>query len=173
MKKMISSIQTFVAANRKELSFILVFILVFAVVQSLYFLSRPMKIPYALQTTNASFASFLINTVTPKEDTSVEGTHISGPGISLEIAWGCEGIEGIFLVIAALAAYRMDRRAKLIGILTGVVFLYLLNIVRIMGLFYTVKYAPAVFDVMHMYVGQTFIIFFGVLFFAVWIYRYA
>lgn len=91
----------------------------------------------------------------------------------LEIAWGCEGVEGISLVIAALVACTMTVRRKLAGIVIGTVFLLVLNLIRIMALYYTVKYHPALFDLMHIYVGQTFIIFFGLMFFIAWTWYFA
>jgi len=173
VKRLFRTIQRLVRANSREIRFVLLFVLIFVAIQSLYFFSRPLRIPYRLQVMNALVSSSLINTFTPAENTNVAGKSLESGDFALEIAWGCEGIEGIFLIIAALSAYYMRPRDKLLGILVGTAFLYCLNIVRIMGLYYTIKYKPAVFDIMHMYVGQTFIIFFGVLFFVAWTYRFS
>jgi len=63
----------------------------------------------------------------------------------------------------------MGIKQKIGGIVTGSVILYAANLVRIIVLYYTLKYKPAMFDVAHVYIGQTFIIFIGILFFMAWI----
>ena len=129
--------------------------------------------PLYIQITNARLSSAVINLITPKEETFIDGKNIKSGGFSLEIAWGCEGVEGIFLIVAALTAYSMKYKWKVYGILTGTALLYTLNIIRIIFLYYTIKYKPSMFDIIHVYVGQTFIIFLGVLFFVTWIYVFS
>ncbi len=163
----------FALANSRELRFIFLFVLLFVVAQSLYYFSISIGIPDKLQHVNAVVSASLINSFSPGEKTTTSGRSIQSKGTSLEIVWGCEGIEGIFIIIAAMIAYSMGLRKKLLGILIGTVFLYCLNIVRIIAIFYTLRHKPALFDIMHMYVGQTFIIFFGVLFFVAWIHFFS
>ncbi len=166
-------IKRIVMTNRLELRFVLLFILIFVAIQSLYYFSNSFKFPNKLQYVNALVSSTIINTVTPRENTTVEGRSLKSGGVSIEIAWGCEGTEGIFIIIAAMSAYYMSIRKKILGILVGTVFLYCLNIVRIIALYYTMRHKPAMFEIMHMYIGQTFIIFFGVLFFVTWIHFFS
>ncbi len=173
MKRLFKAVQRIYTQNRREIMFVLVFSLIFAAAQSLYFFSGRVKFPYYLQKGNAAVSAFVINIATPSENARVQGKTLASDGLALEIAWGCEGIEGIFLIVAALTAYTMRRRYKILGIVAGTIFLYWLNIARIVALYYTIKYNPALFDLMHMYVGQTFTIFFGVLFFFIWIYRFS
>lgn len=173
MKRLFNAILRIFRQNRREIMFVLVFSLIFVAAQSLYFFSGKLKFPYYLQKGNAAVSALVINVFTPAENARVEGKTLAADGMALEIAWGCEGIEGIFLIVAALTAYSMRRRHKILGIIAGTFFLYWLNIVRIVALYYTIKYNPALFDLMHMYVGQTFTIFFGVMFFIIWIYLFS
>jgi exosortase family protein XrtM len=163
------NIRRFIQRNRKECTFFVIFISIFIAAQSLYYFSRPLKIPMKLQHTNTLISSSIINLITPKEQTYAEGSTIKSGGYIMSVAWGCEGIEGIFMLIAALVAYTLKNKWKFYGILAGTALLFTLNIFRLMFLFYTLKYKPALFDIMHVYVGQTFIIFFAVLFFVVWV----
>jgi exosortase family protein XrtM len=164
------NIRRFIKRNRKECTFFVLFISIFIVSQSLYYFSRPLKIPQTLQHTNTGISSAIINIISPKDMTTAEGVTIkSASGYTMNIAWGCEGVEGIFMLIAALVAYTLKRKWKLYGILAGTALLFILNIFRLVFLFYTIKYKPALFDIMHVYVGQTFIIFFAVLFFIGWV----
>ena len=51
--------------------------------------------------------------------------------------------------------------------------MYMANLARTIGLYYTLKYRPDMFDLAHMYIGQTVIIFVGILFFMTWITKFA
>jgi len=107
--------------------------------------------------------------LTPEEKTTVSGRVIGSGSFSLGIAKGCEGIEGILLLAAAVCAFPMGINKKIVGILTGSLVIYFSNLFRIVGLYYILKYKPQVFDIMHVFVGQTFIIFIALFFFIIWI----
>jgi len=170
MIKLYRNLKQLAIANKREVGFILLFIGIFSVEQSLYFFSRYISVPSAIQSVNTAVSAAIINVITPAEEVLSQGNTLqSSSGYMLNISWGCEGVEGIFLIIAALIAYRMSLRRKLIGIATGTAFILMINIVRLVSLYYTVKYQPRLFDLMHIYIGQTFIIFFGVIFFMFWI----
>ncbi|NCC26050.1 MAG: hypothetical protein EOM25_12785, partial [Deltaproteobacteria bacterium] len=53
----------------------------------------------------------------------------------------------------------------------GLFLLYWANIARTVVLYYSAKYRPELFDFLHIYVGQTFIIIVTALFFLFWISR--
>lgn len=163
----------FALANSRELRFIFLFVLIFVVAQSMYYFSNSIGIPDKLQHANAVVSASLINSFSPGEKMTAAGRSLKSGGGSVEIGWGCEGIEGIFIIIAALIAYSMGLRKKLLGMLIGTVFMYCLNIGRIIIIVYTMRHKPAMFDIMHIYIGQTFIIFFGVLFFVAWIHFFS
>ena len=173
MKRLLYNVRCFFRYNSKELTFIIVFISIFIAAQSLYYFSKPLNVPVFFQKSNTWLSSVVINLITPKEKTFTENGFIKSGGFSMGIGWGCEGVEGIFLIIAAMIAYSMKLKWKLYGIMAGTVFLNVLNVIRIIVLYYTVKYQPSLFDIMHVYIGQTIIIFCGVLFFVVWIYIFS
>jgi exosortase family protein XrtM len=173
MKKKLWAMKRFALANSRELRFIFLFVLIFVVAQSLYYFSNSVGFPDKLQHVNAVVSASLINTFSPGEKITVAGRNMKSGGFSVVIAWGCEGIEGIFIIIAALSAYSMGLRKKLLGIFIGTVIMYCLNIVRIIVIYCTIRHKPAMFDIMHIYIGQTFIIFFGVFFFVAWIYFFS
>ena len=159
--------------NRKEIHFLVIFISIYLAAHSLYYFSKPFGFPSLLQQVNTSTTSAIINVVTPKEATTADGYAIKSGGLSLTIGWGCEGIEGIFMIVAALCAYSMKRKWKIYGVLAGTALIFFLNIFRLFFLWYTYRYKPALFDFVHVYIGQTFIIFFAVLFFVLWINAFA
>jgi len=174
MGNIIHSLRQFHRDNRKEIIFFLVFISIYITAHSLYYFSKPLKIPFYLQRINTRISSSAINLATPNEATIAAGTSITTQnGLSMSVGWGCEGVEGIFMIVAALAAFSMRRKWKVYGALAGIAMIFILNIFRLIFLWYTFRYKPALFDIMHVYVGQTFIIFFSVLFFVIWIKTFA
>lgn len=173
MERLIHHLRRFYRSNRKEILFFVTFISIYVAAHSLYYFSKPLKIPFYLQSVNTRISSAVINVLAPKEATIAVGTAIKSGGVSLSVGWGCEGIEGMFMIVAALAAFSMKRKWKMLGALAGIAMIFFLNILRLLLLYYTFKYKPQLFDLMHVYVGQTFIIFFAVLFFVLWIKTFA
>jgi exosortase family protein XrtM len=159
--------------NRREINFVGFFIAIYIILHSLYYFSKSLGIPLFLQQINTRITSLFINLISPGEATTAVGNAIKSKGFSLTIGWGCEGIEGVFMIIAALAAYSMKTKWKICGVLAGMGILFILNIVRLFFLWYTYRYKPILFDIMHVYIGQTFIIFFAVLFFILWVKHFA
>ena len=169
MNESFKQVRRFYRINRKEINFIVVFISIYIAAHSLYYFSKPLGVPLHLQQFNTRITSMIINSISPGEATTAAGNSIKSGGLSMSVGWGCEGIEGIFMIIAALAAYSMKRKWKFYGALAGIAMIFILNTFRLFFLWFTFRYKPAIFDIMHVYVGQTFIIFFAVLFFVLWI----
>jgi len=157
--------------NKKEIRFIIFFILFFFVGQSLSYALRLYASPFILHKLNAEVGSKLINLIIPDEKTLVSGNVIHSGRLRMTIEKGCEGTEGIILIVAAIFAFPMRFLKKMVGLLLGTLIIYIANLIRIIALFASLKYKPALFDVMHIYIGQTFIIFIGSVFFIFWINR--
>ena len=79
----------------------------------------------------------------------------SGVGVSIEA--GCNGVEACVMLVAALLAYPATWRARLIGIGVGFVAIQLLNLVRIVTLFYLAAWSKPVFEFAHLYLWQALI----------------
>jgi exosortase family protein XrtM len=159
----------FLKTYKEEIRFVLYFILFFLVLQVAYYFIRPYTSPLLIHTLNTGVSSRIINFITPGEKSFARGASLGSGAFAISVAKGCEGTEGILLITAALCAFNMGMRRKIAGILAGSLVMYMANLARIIGLYYTLKYKPAMFDLAHMYIGQTFIIFVGILFFMAWI----
>lgn len=166
-------IRIFLKSNRIAIRFFFLFILFFISGLALHYLARPYTTPFLIHKLNAGMSSKIINVLTPDEKTFVQGMIIRSGTFTLEIKEGCEGIEGMLLIIAAICAFQMGVKEKISGVLAGILIIYLFNLLRIIVFYYTIKYKPDIFDVMHMYIGQSVIIFVGVLFFIMWISKFA
>jgi exosortase family protein XrtM len=162
-------IKRFYQANQRELNFVIFFILFFVCGQGIYYVSKTYLAPVVVHKLNADVSSRLINWIHPAERTTVHKNEIRSIGLRMVIEEGCEGTEGIILVTAALMAFEMPVIIKITGIALGILLLYMSNLVRIVALYYSLRYRPEFFDFLHMYIGQSFYIFVGAVFFIFWI----
>ncbi len=158
-----------IQSNAREIKFFLGFIFLFVLLQSAYYLVRSYATPILVDLITTKTSSKLINLITPHEQTAVRDGAITDGVYSVDIRRGCEGIEGMLLLIAAICAYPAGIRLKITGIIGGILVLYGFNIARIVGLYYIVKHRPDLFDMMHIYVGQTVIIIIALFYFIAWI----
>jgi exosortase family protein XrtM len=163
----------FLKTYREEIRFVLHFILFFLLLQMANYSIRSYTSPLFVHTLTAGASSRIINFITPAEKSVTRGASIGSGTFSIAIAQGCEGIDGILLVTAALCAFKMRIRRKVLGILVGSLVMYTANLARTVGLYYTLKYRPTMFDLAHVYIGQTFFISVGILFFMAWITQFA
>jgi exosortase family protein XrtM len=165
-----SVVRRFFRSNAREIRFFIGFVVLFIVLQAAHYATRDYTTPLLVDTMTTRASSALINIITPDEKTVVRGNAIVG-GATVEIMRGCEGIEGMLLLIAAVLAFPARAPAKIYGIMGGILFIYAFNLTRIAGLYYTVRFRPALFDMMHIYVGQTVIIIISLIFFVFWVSR--
>ena len=110
----------------------------------------------------------LINQLAPNARVRSHGAQLTSPNIRLSILNGCEGMESLFLMIAAILAYRCRWKDKLIGLTLGTLLIYGLNQLRIVGLYFALRQDQGLFAAIHGYIGPTLIIAIGVLFFTWW-----
>jgi exosortase/archaeosortase family protein len=103
---------------------------------------------------------------------SVNGSLINLPAISLDVRFGCNGLEAVMIYSVAVIAFPAPWEKKTRGILTGFVLLQVANIIRIAGLAYAGTHFGSLFEYAHVYVAQGLMvalalgIFFGYLYYA-------
>jgi exosortase H (IPTLxxWG-CTERM-specific) len=87
------------------------------------------------------------------------GNTVSDPasGFSVSIEAGCNGVEAMIVLLAAMLAFPASWRLKLAGIALGVVAVQLLNLVRIVSLFYLGQWSIRAFEWAHLYLWQVLI----------------
>lgn len=90
-------------------------------------------------------------------------------GFAVSIQPGCNGIEAIIVLIAAIFAYPASVKAKINGIIGGFFAIQLLNVLRIISLFYLGQWNQTAFDWAHQYVWQVLIMLDVLLIFIIWI----
>ena len=103
------------------------------------------------------------------QPTSVADTSINSPDFSMRIVRGCDGIEPTAAFVAAVLASPVSLWAKLPGILIGTMALVVINVVRLVSLFFIGVYVPTVLDFMHFDFWQGAFIVLAICFWAIWV----
>lgn len=91
----------------------------------------------------------------------------NGFGVSIEA--GCNGVEASILLIAAMLAFPSAWRQKLFGILIGLVTIHVLNLARIISLFYIGQWDRELFEWAHLYIWQALIMLDVLIVFLLWL----
>lgn len=154
----------------REIRFVSLFLLILGVLNYLYYrMAGSPAETFILSTLTATPPAAIINLLTPEEKVVVDGTLLASKHVTFSVVSGCEGMGGILLIISAIAALPIPWKDRLRGVCYGAVFLYTLNILRIVILYYVMRHFSRAFDFAHFFVGQTIIIVLGCVFFVVWI----
>ncbi len=116
-----------------------------------------------------SSATLLINQLTPEVHAVAKGARITAPGGGLNVLFGCEGTDAVFLLTAALLVFPMSVRARFTGLLAGLVWVFALNQVRIVALFYAFRADAGLFDLLHTAAAPLLMVVLTGLFFHLWL----
>ena len=76
----------------------------------------------------------------------------------IQVVKGCNGMEAVIILFAAVFAFPATFKQKLAGFFAGFLAIHALNVVRIISLFYIAKYSHTWFEWFHLYVWQMLII---------------
>ncbi len=87
---------------------------------------------------------------------------------SVRILEGCNGVYATIIFLGGVVAYPTGLIKKLIGVLAGTAIIFLINIIRVITLFYLSAYYPSLFDEAHLYIWQFAIIIIGGLLWLIW-----
>ena len=155
--------------KKREAVFVLTFIGVFLCTHAVYYYFKPQIKTVFVDKLTVPPSVKLINTITPGEQARQADSNINGSSASIKIAEGCDGADGMIILLAAMLAFPMALPKKIVGVISGLLVVYLVNIIRICGLYYMVGFNPDWFDFMHIYVGQFMVIFAGGVFFFLYI----
>jgi exosortase family protein XrtM len=91
----------------------------------------------------------LLNTLTPHDPVELRGRTLISAGSRLRVTRGCEGVELLLLLAAAVIAFPATAGRRLRGLLLGSVLAYVLSVTRLLALDYTLRYAPGGWEALH------------------------
>ena len=90
-------------------------------------------------------------------------------GFAVEIQPGCNGVEAVIILFAAIFAFPSPFTHKLIGFGAGFLAIQLLNLVRIISLFYLGQWNMTAFTWFHLYLWQALIILDALVVWLIWL----
>jgi len=102
------------------------------------------------------------------EGTHVVGTEIRSDRFAVNIENGCNGVETALLFGSAVLAFPAPWKRRLIGLLLGLVAIQLVNLVRVVSLFWIGVHRPSLFSSSHTVLWQSVVVLCGVLLFLLW-----
>ena len=163
----------FLSANAKALRFLLLFALIFAILYFFFGMAPGIRShvikPYTELLARAVGA--IVNLF--GEGAVVKGTMVESARFSIQIAMGCDGVEASSLFVAGVLAFPASTRAKLIGLAAGIPLIHIINLVRLVGLYYAGVFAPSIIEELHVYVAQTIVILLSTAILIFWLERFA
>lgn len=101
------------------------------------------------------------------------GSHVnvnilSTSKFSINVVDGCNGIYATAILISGVIAYPTKIIHRLYGALAGVAAIFILNLVRVISLFYLGQYYPDIFEDIHVFIWQPIIILWAVFIWDFW-----
>jgi exosortase H (IPTLxxWG-CTERM-specific) len=99
----------------------------------------------------------------------INGSIINLKGLSLDVRFGCNGLEAFLIYTVAILAFPAAAGRKLIGVVAGFLVLQIVNVLRIAGLGLSGIYLKDYFHYIHIYVAQGMMIAVALVLFLVWL----
>lgn len=96
------------------------------------------------------------------------GTIISGAVFAVDIKNGCNAVEAVVFLAAAILAFEAPIALRVIGAIAGSIALEFLNLARIVSLYLLGRYHRDLFDMFHLAVWQSVMFGVAVLIFLIW-----
>ncbi len=96
------------------------------------------------------------------------GIIVSSKSFSIKILANCNAIFEIFLFLSAVLAFPALLKEKVVGGISGAIFIYLMNLLRVVLLFVIGVYSPQFFEETHIYITQSIFIVMVLIFWLFW-----
>ncbi|MCU7937107.1 MAG: exosortase H [Candidatus Thiodiazotropha sp. (ex Dulcina madagascariensis)] len=90
-------------------------------------------------------------------------------GFAVSIEAGCNGVEASIVLVAAMAAFPATWRMKWLGMIVGFTAIQIVNLMRIISLFYLGQWSRTAFEWAHLYIWQSLIILDVLIVFLIWL----
>jgi exosortase H (IPTLxxWG-CTERM-specific) len=102
------------------------------------------------------------------EKVTVAGTEIRSGAFAVQIENGCNGVEAALLFGSAVLAFPAPWRRRLLGLVAGFAAIQVLNLVRVVSLFWIGAHRPEFFNSSHTVIWQSAVVLASVLLFLLW-----
>ena len=153
--------------------FLLIFIVLLLALSFAYksdAISRTIVTPWNYILAESSF--HLIDPI--DNDAQLSGNVLSNTktGFTVSVEDDCNAIEATLILISAIMASPSRALSRAVGAIVGLLSIQLLNLIRIISLYFLGQWNTTIFDWAHQYAWPALILLFALLFFAVW-YKFA
>ncbi|MBC7779111.1 MAG: archaeosortase/exosortase family protein [Proteobacteria bacterium] len=136
--------------QRPAWQILLLFLLAFAAMHWGWTLARGTTVErVVVEEATVRPAAALVRWVDPSIAVSARGTSIVAPGGGLDIIRGCEGIDIMLILAAAICAVPLTWRRRMIALAVGLPFVFALNQARIVTLFFAWRADRSLFETLH------------------------
>jgi len=138
---------------------ILRFVLTYVLLMGAFFLLLGLKPIQNIVDINGGYSNAIVY-ITAKilgligVSSTFQGSVIHLPSISLDVEFGCNGLEAVMIYAVAVLTFPASWRDRIIGIVAGFLVIQVLNLIRIVALAYAGVYHKDLFDLIHLYVAQ-------------------
>ena len=90
-------------------------------------------------------------------------------GTAVKIAAGCNGVEAVIILFAAIFAFPSSFKHKIYGFVLGFFGIQILNVIRIISLYYLLQWDQNWFEWFHLYLWQALIIIDALVVWLIWL----
>lgn len=94
-------------------------------------------------------AAWLVNLLSPGVEAVAAGSRIKAAGGGINVLNGCEGLDILFLMTAAFCVFWTGWRRWVTGFLLGAGFVWTINQMRIVSLFFANRHDKELFAILH------------------------
>lgn len=150
------------------------FLVVFLVIQGLLFSIEMLQIVQQLlilpwTSLIADISGWLMSLFDQHVAASGKVVHSTLNGFAVSIEPGCNGVEAMIVLLAAIMAFPAPLGYKFKGLAWGFLAIQGLNLLRIISLFYLGQWSQTLFDWAHLYVWQALIMLDALIVFLIWV----
>jgi exosortase H (IPTLxxWG-CTERM-specific) len=102
------------------------------------------------------------------EEITINGCDLRSPRFAVTIYNGCNGLITSLIFISGVLAFPARWWAKVVGVIGGLIAIQIINLIRIISLFYIGIYIPKLFNSSHIFIWQSLVILAGVSLWIIW-----
>jgi exosortase H (IPTLxxWG-CTERM-specific) len=150
-----------------RIRFLVLFVLIIVVsyfVIALKAVDRAFVTPFSAGVTSVSAGLLRL----AGQDVVNRGTMMQARSFAVDVKNGCNGLEAVIIVVAAVLAFPAPWKKKIIGLLLGFGIVEGFNIIRVITLFVIGRDYPKLFEAFHVTIWQSLMFVVSIAVFLVW-----
>lgn len=147
------------------------FIILLTFLEGVYLLTDQTEAVVMFARTTAQLTAIVLSGL--GEAVQLDGVFLYSPLLNMRIVAECTAVTPTMVFAAAVIAFPSSISVKLKGLLLGVLALYLINLVRVVSLYYIGTHAPNQAEFAHVVVWQSVMVLIAIGLWSLWAARYS